>query len=132
MTRKDFLNMDWNDSHVGYDMKVGRYRRIAYMTLSSKYPGYLCLVADDKNFPLLNSGCGVSKNLCSADVIQYLKKNEQVQKIVAVVDGEIHDLLPGKMCINGIDAEVLFDVTPYKSETISQESLNFEIEEKEV
>lgn len=47
MTAEEFKNMDWNDSHVGYDMQIGNYRKIAYLTLSRQYPDCLCLVTDN-------------------------------------------------------------------------------------
>lgn len=66
MTRSEFLSMDWSDSQIGYDMQVGvpdgDSRTIAYLTLSKKYPNSLCLVTDSKEFPVMNSGCGLSEN----------------------------------------------------------------------
>ena len=84
MTRAEFLNLDWNDSHVGYDIEVvgddikNRFRSVAYMTLSGKDPNCLCLVTDNKDFPLFNSGCGISKNICSMDIINLLKNKKSV------------------------------------------------------
>ena len=52
MTRDEFLNMDWSDSQIGYDMQVvlpdSDSKTIAYLTLSKKYPNSLCLVTDSK------------------------------------------------------------------------------------
>ena len=97
MTRQDFLNMDWNDSHVTYDMQVGS-RTIAYITLSKKYSHCLCLVADNKDFPIRNSGCGISKNPCPMDVI----------------DNKVYDLDAKTMYINGIDSEIAFKEIPFR------------------
>lgn len=110
MTKEEFLRLDWDDSHIGYDMQVDQYRTIAYITYSNKYPGCLCLVAGDKEFPAINSGCGFHRNFrnpCPADVIQILKENS-FEKVVAVIDGVAYDLKPGVMYVNGIDSEVLF------------------------
>lgn len=133
MTKKEFLDIDWNDAHVGYDIEVGKYRKIAYMTLSNKYPGCLCLIADNKDFPIRNSYCGIQKNLRPADILEYLKKDNCIEKVIAVIDGIVYDLLPEKLYVNGIDGEVLFDIIPYKqqkSQTVNNEIID--IEEKEI
>ena len=31
MTRDEFLNLDWNDSHICYDIQVEQYRTITYL-----------------------------------------------------------------------------------------------------
>ena len=124
MTRKDFLNLNWDDSHVGYDILVGPFRRIAYMTLSKKHPNCLCLVADNKDFPLCDSGCEISNNLCPADILKYLNKHESIDKILAVVDDEIYDL-DTEMFINGIDSEILFCLVRTQNISIPKEDMKF-------
>ena len=108
MTKQDFLNMDWNDSHVSYDMKVGNFRTIAYLTLSNKFPKCLCLVTDSKDFQVMNTGCGISRNPCPYDVIKILKRRE-IDRVIAIIDGIAYDLLPDVMHINGVDSEVCFE-----------------------
>ena len=84
MTRDEFLNMDWSDSQIGYDMQVvlpdGDSRTIAYLTLSKKYPNSLCLVTDSKEFPVMNSGCGINKNPTPYDVIFKLKEDTDIKR----------------------------------------------------
>ena len=130
MTRDNFLNMDWNDSHIGYDMKVGHFRNIAYITLSAKYPNCLCLIADNKDFPMKNSGCGISKNPCPADVIEFLNKRTHINRIITIIDGNVYDLDPQIIHINGIDSEVLFNEIPFEK-TIFEAFKEEEIEEIE-
>lgn len=110
MTKQEFLNMDWNDSHVSYDMKVGNSRTIAYLTLSNKFPKCLCLVTDNKDFQVRNTGCGISRNPCPDDVINFLKGHE-IDKVIAIIDGIAYDLLPDVMHVNYIDSEVYFEKT---------------------
>ena len=110
MTKQEFLNMDWNDSHVSYDMKVGNSRTIAYLTLSNKFPKCLCLVTDNKDFQVRNTGCGISRNPCPDDVINFLKRHE-IDRVIAIIDGIAYDLLPDIMHINYIDSEVYFEKT---------------------
>lgn len=112
MTAEEFKNMDWNDSHVGYDMQVGNYRTIAYLTASNKYPGCLLLVADNKDFPIRNSGCGLSSNPCPADVLEILEKHE-FDRIAVIIDGVLYDLQPGIFHVNGIDSQIMFDEIPF-------------------
>lgn len=110
MTKQDFLNMDWNDSHISYDMKVGNFRTITYLTLSNKFPKCLCLVTDNKDFQTMNTGCGISRNPCPDDVIKILKRHE-IDRVIAIIDGIAYDLLPNVMYVNGIDSEVCFEKT---------------------
>lgn len=110
MTKQEFLNMDWNDSHVSYDMKVGNFRTIAYLTLSNKFPKCLCLVTDSKDFQVMNTGCGISRNPCPDDVIRILKGHE-IDRVIAIIDGTAYDLLPDVMHVNYIDSEVCFEKT---------------------
>ena len=110
MTKQEFLNMDWNDSHVSYDMKVGNFRTIAYLTLSNKFPKCLCLVTDNKDFQVRNTGCGISRDPCPDDVINYLKGHE-IDRVIAIIDGIAYDLLPDVMYVNYIDSEVYFEKT---------------------
>ena len=128
MTREEFLAIDWNDSHVGYDMQVSNYRTIAYLTTSRKYPNCLCLVTDNKDFPVLNSGCGYGINPSPADIITILEKRQFINRIVAVIDGEVYDLKPGTIYVNGIDNEVMFDEIPFDTnlqlETNDKEELD--------
>ena len=130
MTREEFYNLGWDDSHVGYDIEVSKYRHVAYMTFSPAYHGVLFLVADDKNFPLTNSGCGIHQNLCPADIIELLNKREYIKKIATVIDGNIYDLKPDVMHVNGIDAEVLFEEIPYEPLLEELEETEFIIAEK--
>ena len=134
MTKEEFLRLDWDDSHIGYDMQVGQYRIIAYITYSNKYPGCLCLVAGDKEFPVINSGCGFRRDLrnpCPADVIKILKTNS-FERVITIMDGVAYDLKPGAMYVNGIDSEVLFicEETPYTSGNITKDdNEDFNIDE---
>ena len=116
MTRDEFLNMDWSDSQIGYDMQVGLpdgdSRTIAYLTLSKKYPNYpnsLCLVADSKEFPVMNSGCGISKNPTPYDVIFKLKEDTDIKKVIAIVDNKVYDLDPGYVKMNHYDSILRFE-----------------------
>lgn len=118
MTRREFLSLDWNDAHVGYDIQVGnQHRTVAYMTVSSRYPKCLCLVADNKDFPIRNTGCGIMNNLCPKNVIDFLEKERAIEKVVAVIDGVVYGLVPGVVHINGIDSEVLFDIVPFREDS---------------
>jgi hypothetical protein len=113
MTRDEFLNMDWSDSQIGYDMQVvlpdGDSRTIAYLTLSKKYPNSLCLVADSKEFPVMNSGCGISKNPTPYDVIFKLKEDTDIKKVIAIVDNKVYDLDPGYVKMNHYDSILRFE-----------------------
>lgn len=117
MTREEFLNLDWDDSHIGYDMQINdskerSFRTIAYITMSEKYPGTLCLVAGSKDFPVRNTGCGLSNNPAPFDVIELLRRHKLLKKVIAVKDDKAYDLTPGIMHVNAMDMEVLFEITP--------------------
>lgn len=113
MTRDEFLNMDWSDSQIGYDMQVvlpdSDSRTIAYLTLSKKYPNSLCLVTDSKEFPIMNSGCGISKNPTPYDVIFKLKEDTKIKKVIAIVDNKVYDLDPGYVKMNHYDSILRFE-----------------------
>ena len=134
MTKEEFLNLGWDDSHVGYDIEVEKYRHIAYMTFSSAYSETLFLVADDKRFPIMNSGCGIHQNLCPADIIELLNKREPIKKIATVIDGKVYDLKSDIMHVNGIDGEVLFETIPFKPLTKEEnnelDEIDIDIEER--
>ena len=108
MTRDEFINLDWSDSHICYDIQVGQYRTITYFTVSKYFPNKLCLIADNKDFPVLNSGCGYSTNPKPYDILQILKYHKEINGIIVFLDGCIYDLIP-KFYVNGIDGEILFD-----------------------
>lgn len=131
MTATEFKNMDWNDSHVGYDMQVGNYRRIAYLTLSRQYPDCLCLVTDNKDFPILNSGCGISHNPCPGDILKLLEKHPDINRIITIIDGIPYDLKPGIFYVNGIDSEIMFDEVPYREIQYNENTIDEEKEEIE-
>ena len=103
MTRDEFLNMDWSDSQIGYDMQVvlpdSDSRTIAYLTLSKKYPNSLCLV----------TGCGISKNPTPYDVIFKLKEDTKIKKVIAIVDNKVYDLDPGYVKMNHYDSILRFE-----------------------
>lgn len=133
MTREEFLNMNWNDSHVSYDIQVEiesdfrKRSRIAYMTLSKAYPNCLCLIAENKDFPLMNSYCGIHQNLCPNDIIKYLNHKSSINKIITILDGTAYDIKANTMYINGIDGEILFDIIPYeltKDELLNKNIIN--------
>lgn len=113
MTRDEFLNMDLSDSQIGYDMQVvlpdSDSRTIAYLTLSKKYPNSLCLVTDSKEFPIMNSGCGISKNPTPYDVIFKLKEDTKIKKVIAIVDNKVYDLDPGYVKMNHYDSILRFE-----------------------
>lgn len=113
MTRSEFLSMDWSDSQIGYDMQVGLpdgdSRTIAYLTLSKKYPNSLCLVADNKEFPVMNSGCGISKNPTPYDVIFKLKEDTELKSVIAIVDDKVYDLDPEYVKMNHYDSIIRFE-----------------------
>lgn len=117
MTREDFKKLDWEDSHVGYDIVIKEakehlsYRHITYITSSQQNPKCLLLVADDKKFPAHDTGCGYSKNPCPADVLDILDKHSYIDEIVAAVDGNLYILDPKELNINAVDAKVAFTVT---------------------
>jgi len=130
MTREEFLNIDWSDSHIRYDMQVTnnesiRYRTVAYVTMSKEVPNCLCLVTGSNKFPVRNSGCGISKNPNPYDVIRLLNKWKSIKKVVAVVNDTVYDLKPGVIHINGIDAEVLFELIPYEPVVASETESNY-------
>jgi len=132
MTREEFLNIDWSDSHIRYDMQVTnnesiRYRTVAYVTMSKEVPNCLCLVTGSNKFPVRNTGCGISKNPMPIDILRLLRERSDIfnQKVVAVVDDIIYDLKPGVMHINGIDLEVLFELIPYEPVVASETESNY-------
>lgn len=112
MTKEEFLSIDWNDTHVGYDIYLDG-TIVAYITTSAKYPKCLCLVAGNKNFPVHPTGCGISHNPTPWDIIQVLEKDHLrgISQIIAVVDDKAYDLNAGKMFVNGIDGLVAFNMT---------------------
>ena len=115
MTREEFLSIDWNDSHITYDITVGNYRTIAYLTISNEYPNSLCLVTGSKKFPTRNSGCGIHKNPCPYDILYYLKTHKDIEKIIVIMDDIAYDIVPNIIdnvpkYINGIDMEILFPI----------------------
>lgn len=114
MTRSEFLSMDWSDSQIEYDMQVGLpdgdSRTIAYLTLSKKYPNSLCLVADSKEFPVMNSGCGISKNPTPYDVIFKLKEDTDIRKVIVIIDDKAYDPVPESVEMNHYDGVVRFKI----------------------
>lgn len=114
MTRDEFLNMDWSDSQIGYDMQVvlpdSDSRTIAYLTLSKKYPNSLCLVTDSKEFPIMNSGCGLSENPIPYDVIIKLKEDTEIKNVIAIIDDKAYDLVPGHVEMNHHDSIIRFEI----------------------
>jgi hypothetical protein len=114
MTRSEFLSMDWSDSQIGYDMQVGvpdgDSRTIAYLTLSKKYPNSLCLVTDSKEFPVMNSGCGLSENPIPYDVIIKLKEDTEIKNVIAIIDDKAYDLVPGHVEMNHHDSIIRFEI----------------------
>ena len=107
MTRDEFLNIDaWNDNQVNYDILVGNFRRIAYISPSRST---LYLVAANKDFPIYPSNCEVQHNICPADIINFLNYHTEIDIIQSVIDNTIHTITP-KMYTNEIDEEVLFPI----------------------
>ncbi len=116
MTRDEFLSMDWSDSQIGYDMQVGYdkpvgdSRTIAYITLSKKYQHSLCLVADSWKFPVVNSGCGISKNPTPYDVIFKLKEDTEIKNVIVIIDNKAYHLMPGHVEMNHYDGLIRFKI----------------------
>ena len=44
---------------------------------------------DSKEFPIMNSGCGISKNPTPYDVIFKLKEDTKIKKVIAIVDTDL-------------------------------------------
>lgn len=113
ISRISSISAVYSLSQIGYDMQVvlpdSDSRTIAYLTLSKKYPNSLCLVTDSKEFPIMNSGCGISKNPTPYDVIFKLKEDTKIKKVIAIVDNKVYDLDPGYVKMNHYDSILRFE-----------------------